>query len=193
MERRLTQREKTQRAFRVYRELIDTAEWMKAELRGQLECFDLTFPGFRIMELLYREGPMGMGDVARQRECNRQNLDVVVARLEDRGWVRRGLFRLPPVRIKKSRIPKALRGKRRVGRQIAMIQLTRAGEKFMGNLVPKHAKMVKAFMRALQGREQDSLSQLCAKLREGDVVKFVSEIRHLDVHDPPRASELIRR
>jgi hypothetical protein len=34
-------------------------------------------------------------------------------------------------------------------------------------------------MRAIDSREQDSLSRICRKLREGDVVKFVSELTHL--------------
>jgi hypothetical protein len=38
-------------------------------------------------------------------------------------------------------------------------------------------------MRALHGREQLTLSRLCRKLREGDVLKFVSEITHEDVEE----------
>jgi hypothetical protein len=38
-------------------------------------------------------------------------------------------------------------------------------------------------MRALTSREQDLLSRLCRKLREGDIMKFVSEITHEDVED----------
>jgi MarR family 2-MHQ and catechol resistance regulon transcriptional repressor len=193
MERKITQREKTQRAFRAYLDLIDTAEWMKTELRGQLDCFDMTFPGFRVMEMLYREGPMGMRDAASYRRCNRQNLIVVIAKLAENGWVHQELVRLRPVRMKKKRLPKALRGVPRVGRKITMISLTPAGEKFMGNFLPKHAKMVKAFMRALPGREQESLSRLCEKLREGDVLKWASELRRLDVQDPAQAKELVQR
>jgi MarR family 2-MHQ and catechol resistance regulon transcriptional repressor len=193
MERRMTQREKTLRAFRVYLDLIDTAEWMKGELRGQLECFDMTFPGFRVMEILLREGPVGMADAARYRGCNRQNLDVVVARLERNGWVRQELVRRRPVRVKRSQLPKRLRGKPRPGRQIAMISLTPAGEKFMENFLPKHAKMVKSFMRALEGRDQEALGRLCRKLREGDVVKFCSEIRRDDIADVTEPRELVER
>ncbi len=145
------------------------------------------------MEMLYREGPVGMADAARYRGCNRQNLIVVVTKLERNGWVQSELVRLRPVRIKKSQLPKALRGKPRVGRRIAMISLTPAGEKFLGIFLPKHAKMVKAFMRALKGNEQESLSRLCRKLWEGDGTKFVSEITHLDVQDPAQARELVQR
>jgi hypothetical protein len=53
----------------------------------------------------------------------------------------------------------------------------------VGNILPRHAKVVKAFMRALMGREQLSLSRLCNKLRERDVLKFVSEMTHEDVED----------
>ena len=143
----------------------------------------MTYSGLRVLEMLYREGRMAMGDVARARQCNRQNLDVIVARLEERGWVRRTLYRLPPVEIKESLIPRARRGVPRLGRRIAVVSLTPAGEKFVGNILPRHAKVVKAFMRALMGREQKSLSRLCRKLRERDVLKFVSEMTHEDVEE----------
>ena len=58
-----------------------------------------------------------------------------------------------------------------------------AGEKFIGNVLPKHSKLVKALMRVLDAREKQSLSRICRKLREGDVLKFVSEITHEDVED----------
>ena len=38
-------------------------------------------------------------------------------------------------------------------------------------------------MRVFDGREQESMSRVCRKLREGDVVKFVSELTHEDVED----------
>ena len=180
---RPTQKEKTQRAFRAYVDLIDTAEWMKAELRGQLESFDLTMAGFLLLELLYREGPLVMSYAAEKRRCNRQNLDVIVRRLEKRGWVERALVKLPPAEIKPSRLPKATRGKKREGRRIGYMRLTTLGQKFVGWVLPKHAKIVKSLMRALDGREKESLSRICRKLREGDIVKYFSEIRHKDAEE----------
>ena len=38
-------------------------------------------------------------------------------------------------------------------------------------------------MRAINAREQESLSRICRKLREGDVVRFISEMTHWDVED----------
>jgi len=177
---RPTQKEKTRRAFRAYVDLIDTAEWMKGELRGQLESFDLTMGGFRVLELLYREGPLAMSYAAEKRLCNRQNLDVIVKRLEERGWVERALVKLPPAEIKPSHLPKATRGKKREGRRIGYMRLTAQGEKFVGWVLPKHAKVVKSLMRVLDAREKESLSRICRKLREGDIVKYFSEIRHVD-------------
>ena len=55
--------------------------------------------------------------------------------------------------------------------------LTAQGTKFVGTVFPKHAKVVKSLMRVLDGREQQTLSRLLQKLREGDIVKFVKEIR----------------
>ena len=64
-----------------------------------------------------------------------------------------------------------------------MVGLSKAGKKFIGSVLPRHAKMVKALMRVLDGREQEWISRTCRKLREGDVVKFVSELTHEDVED----------
>jgi MarR family 2-MHQ and catechol resistance regulon transcriptional repressor len=180
---RATQKEKTQRAFRAYLDLLDTAEYMLSELQGQLMCYDLTINGFRMLELLYRTGPMRMADAARERRYNRQNLDVVVKRLEERGWVRRENSTLPPAERKPSHIPWAKRDRPRAGRRVTMVRLTPQGEKFIGVVFPNHAKIVKALMRAIDSREQESLSRICRKLREGDVVRYISELMHLEVDE----------
>jgi MarR family 2-MHQ and catechol resistance regulon transcriptional repressor len=183
MGERPTQREKTQRAFRAYVDLLDTAEWMRSYMRGPLESFDLTMGGFRLLEMLYREGPTSVVAAAEKRGCQRQNLDVIITRLEERGWVRRTVTTRPPVEIKKSHLPRAKRGRKREGRRVGIVSLTPRGEKFVGQVFPKHAKVVKALMRVLDGREQESLSRLCRKLREGDVLKFASEMMHVDVEE----------
>jgi hypothetical protein len=36
--------------------------------------------------------------------------------------------------------------------------------------------MAKSLLRVLDAREQDTLSRICRKLRDNDVVKFVREI-----------------
>lgn len=40
---------------------------------------------------------------------------------------------------------------------------------------------MKSLMRVLDAREQGSLSRICRKLQEDDVMEFVAEITHEDV------------
>jgi len=51
------------------------------------------------------------------------------------------------------------------------------------DVLPNHSKLVKALMRVLNAKEQDSLFRICRKLREGDVMKFVHETTHEDRED----------
>jgi DNA-binding MarR family transcriptional regulator len=183
MGHRPTQKEKTLRAFRAYFDLLDAADWMRSWMRAPLESFDLTMQGFRLLEMLYREGPVSIAAAAKRRGCKRQNIDVAIARLEERGWVRREVWRHPPVEIQGSRLPKAKRDQPRMGRRASRVRLTPLGEKFIGEALPSHAKGVKALMRSLAGREQDSLSRICGKLREGDILKFTSELTHEEVEE----------
>ncbi len=59
-------RERTQRAFRAYTDLLDTAEWIKAEMHEPLELFGLTMSGFRLLEVLDREGALPEADAGRR-------------------------------------------------------------------------------------------------------------------------------
>ncbi|MGA8366768.1 MAG: MarR family winged helix-turn-helix transcriptional regulator [Candidatus Acidiferrales bacterium] len=174
------EKKKTVRAFRAYLDLLDTAEWMEGEMRGQLDTFDLTMGGFRVLEMLDREGPMLLLDAAKKCQCTRQNMAVIVERLEGLGWLRHEVAPLPAAEIKASRMPKAKRDEPRTGRSVSMLRLTAEGERHIRDVLPRHAKVVKALMRALNVREQEMLSRLLRKLREGDVLKFYSEMTHED-------------
>ncbi|MGD0403149.1 MAG: MarR family transcriptional regulator [Candidatus Acidiferrales bacterium] len=175
--RRISQRGKTLRAFGAYLDLLDTAERMRSELRGQLDGFGLTVRGFRLLEILYREGPMLTVAVAEKLECSRQNVDFLLERLEARGWVRRFRRPLRSDELEERRQARERRHRQAKGRSVGVLRLTAEGNKFIGTVFPKHAKVVKSLMRVLDGREQQTLSRLLQKLREGDIVKFVREIR----------------
>ena len=179
----ITPREKTQRAFRAYVDLMDTGDWIKGELRGPLMSFDLAMGEFRLLELLYREGAMFVSDIARKRGVHRAGVEVTIARLARRGWLAQRIVAVPPVELERAHLAKSRDGKPRTGRRIRAIGLTKSGKKFIGTVLPRHSKVVKALMRALDGREQETMSRLCRKLRAGDIVKFVSEITHEDVED----------
>jgi DNA-binding MarR family transcriptional regulator len=176
MSHRKTPREKTQRAFRAYLDLLDAADWLKGELRMPLEAFDLTMPGFRLMELLNREGAQRVVDVAEKSGVRRQATDGVITRLERRNWVRRAIVALPPVEFKRSHLSKGRENRTRSGRRFQVVGLSALGKRFMKDVLPRHSKMVKSLLRVLDAREQDTLSRICRKLREGDVVKFVREL-----------------
>jgi len=47
----------------------------------------------------------------------------------------------------------------------------------MKDVLPGHSKLVQALMRVLAPPEQDSLIRICEKLRKGNVLKFMQEIR----------------
>ena len=112
MSRYPSQKDKTVRAFQAFLNVMDTADWFENELRGPLESFDLSMPGFRVLEMLYREGALPVPDVARRRLCTRQNIVFIIASLEERGWVRQMVVRVPAAVIKESRLAKLRRSRR---------------------------------------------------------------------------------
>jgi hypothetical protein len=75
-----------------------------------------------------------------------------------------------------------------------MVSLIQTGEWYIRCVLPRHIKLVKALMRALDGREQISLIRLCRKLRRKNILKFISELMHGnaddEVYDPTFARGL---
>ncbi|HUA00640.1 MAG TPA: MarR family transcriptional regulator [Candidatus Aquilonibacter sp.] len=175
-----SRKEKIKRAFRACTDLLDTADWIKSELRGPLLSFDLVMGEFRLLEMLYSEGALFVTDVARRRGMHRQGVDVIIARLERRGWARRVVVKLPPVDFERAHLAAAMKDKPREGLKRQAVALTKSGKKFIGTVLPNHSKLVKALMRAITSTEQDSLSRICRKLRAGDILKFVHELRMED-------------
>lgn len=174
---------KTLRAFRAYLDLLETTAYMQKEMQSQLEAFDVTMQTIRILEMLYRKGPMAIRLIARQMKCSRQNIKNILRPLRERGWAVLEMATRPPVAKDESRLPVEKRGDKRRGRAVGIVLLTARGKQFIGTFFPKHAKVVKSLMRVLDGREQVTLSRLLLKLRKGDVVKFVREIRMYDDED----------
>ena len=176
-----THREKTRRAMEAFLDLVDTAEWLKSELRPPLDSFDLTFGEFRVLELLDRKGPLTVRDAARERKSSRQNLKEVSRRLERRGWVRRVVVALPPVPFDENHKANSKRDEKRKGRRVGVMTLTPSGKRFIRDVIPNEFKMMKALLRVLDGREQLSLSRMCRKLASREaVLKFLGEIRMIE-------------
>ncbi|HTZ99971.1 MAG TPA: MarR family transcriptional regulator [Candidatus Aquilonibacter sp.] len=180
MRPRLTHRQKTRRAMEAYMDLIDTADWLKGELRVPLESFDLTMGELRVLELLHRRGALTTQHVMRARRAKKENVKRMVKRLEGRGWVARRVVTLPPVAFEESHRAKSRKGERRRGKPIGVVVLTASGKNFIRDVLPRHSKLVKSLFRVLGSREQLSLSRLCRKLRAGDIFKFLREIQMVD-------------
>jgi DNA-binding MarR family transcriptional regulator len=165
------------RAYRAYLDLLDTAVWFRGEMAKQLRSFDLTMGGFRILEMIHRDGPMSVVAAATRMRCERPNVEAMIDRLVEQGWLRRVNTSLPPVDIKPSHIAIARRGLPRRGRRITLLRLTPSGREAFENVFPHHVKVVKSFMRVLDGHEQETLSRLLQKVREGDILRLLQEIR----------------
>lgn len=172
--RYISERGKTERAFAAYLDLLDAADAMKEKMTSQLYNFDLTLLEFRILVALRWEGPLYQQQLSRLFRCSKQNVRRVLRRLMGAGWVKQEAAILP----KRPSSPKS-----RKGRTVMLAELTREGVVKLGLIFPKHVKVVKAEMKALEGREQKRLSRLCRKLKEGDAVKFLREIRLKDAEE----------
>lgn len=171
-----TVEERKLRSFRVYLDILDTAEWLRRQFAGQLETFDLTIDEFRLLEILYREGPITTEEYCRRRRCGRQTFNKMAKRLEARGWVQFDVLELEPAGIEQTQLAKRFRDMPRRGRRMGRLSLPNAGMNFMNVVFPRHAKLVFAFMKALDSREQETISKACKKLRDGDVMKMLKEI-----------------
>jgi hypothetical protein len=173
---RKTHQERRAIAFRAFLEILDTADWIRYELRGQMEMFDITLEGLRFLEMLHREGRLTIGEAARRRHCRKQSVAHLVEILRKRGWVEYEVVVAP-----KSADPGESRRDRRRGWRAGHVRLSAAGEKFVASALPRNMKLVLAFMRALEWREQQALIRTCRKLREGDILRFLREMEYEDV------------
>jgi MarR family transcriptional regulator, 2-MHQ and catechol-resistance regulon repressor len=189
-----TERARTSRAYVAYQDLLDTADWLRDMMSRQLASFDLTMTQYRVLETLYRDGPQYQQALSRKFECNKQIMARVIKRLEEGGCVQREGPRLTGVADEAP--AQADAGEEDKGpskdRRIILVRLTPEGEELIANVIPKHAKVVRAEMRALDGRQQLKLSLLCRRLRAGDAVKTYKEFMRGEVEEEVVEAEEVR-
>ena len=183
-----THRERTERAFRAYMDLLDAEEHVKDALKDPLQLAGLTVEGFRLLEMLHREGALPIAHITKRRGRRRESTLEVIGRLEKRGWVRRAIVKLPPVSFERAHLPKSKKDVPREGQKILVAGLTAFGKRLIGDVLVNYSKVFESVMRGIDGREQASLSRICRKLRAGDPVKFFREIRMMD--EEQEAAEL---
>jgi DNA-binding MarR family transcriptional regulator len=180
MARYPSREERTERALRGYTALLNTADWLKAEVQVPLESFGLTVVEFHLLEVLHQEGALPVVDLARRRGSKWHNVAAMIEGMEGRRWLRRAIATLPPVEFECAHLPKSRRDESRRGRRLTVVGITAEGKKFLRQVLSIDAKLVKALMRALEGREQDSLFRICRRLGEGNPVRFFAELTHED-------------
>jgi MarR family 2-MHQ and catechol resistance regulon transcriptional repressor len=159
---------------------MDTADWLREMMSRQLWRWDLSMLQFRVLETLYNEGPQHQQELSRKFRCSKQNVASVLKRLEEDGWIRRENATLPRTSEANWVNPKAKTERAAEGRRVVNVRLSPDGQRLFPDTFRKHSKVVKAKMRALEEREQHTLSRLCRKLRQGDILRFVQEFRRCD-------------
>lgn len=175
-ERRSRRKIRVRRAWAMYLELAETAEWIERQLRTPLDVFGLTREEFRLMVMLYRGGPVSIGEGAEKLGRFRQNVEETIRRAEEFGWVRRESSILPPAEVKEAKLPKSQRGRPRRGLRVSRISLTPQGERLIGNVLPKQEQMVKSLLCEMNSRDMDTMVRICRKLRGSELLPFWGEI-----------------
>lgn len=164
------------RAWSAYMELSSTAEWIEGKLWTTLNVFGLRREEFRLMLMLYRDGPLTVTEAAEKVGRVRQNLHTTIRRVEEFGWVRRDASRLAPAKLRETRLPKVRRGKPRRGVRVSRVSLTPQGERLIENVLPRQEQIARSLMHGLNSTEIDSLTRLCRKLRKSILFPFWTEM-----------------
>ena len=75
--------------IRTYFDLLDAADDLRVWLRSQLAMFGLNLLGLRVLEMLYREGPMEMIGHRGEARVSDATYACAYVRMEAKGWVSR--------------------------------------------------------------------------------------------------------
>jgi DNA-binding MarR family transcriptional regulator len=174
-----TQDERRATAFQAFLEILGTADWIEQELRPQMEMFGVSIDGLRFLEMLHRSGRVTIREAAEKRHCTKQSVANLVDALRARRWVEYEVERLTPEEEPEDGTRRA----RRTGWRVGYIRLSDEGRKFVKSVLPRNMKLVLAFMRALEWREQKTLIETCRKLRDGNILRFLREMEFQDVEE----------
>jgi MarR family 2-MHQ and catechol resistance regulon transcriptional repressor len=149
-----------ERALAAYLSLVDAAHSLEAFLARPLLPAKLTLGQFRVLATLLQAGPQSQRALIEKHFRTEGNGSSVLGGLERRGLiVRRG---------------------HEVDKRQWMVHLSPQGHALAAKVYPRHAKLVRAEMAALNGREQGVLRKLCRKLYVGNPLKFISELTLMD-------------
>lgn len=162
---KISESEKQGPAFLVYLELLDLADWLRDLMARDLAWRGLTVMQFQVLALLQREGPKHLQVLADRFQCSKQNMSWVIDEMEKKNWLRRDPQRKHPKTA-------ALPMERKLGRRTVPIYVTPEGERLIARLFPRHGKIVRGLMAALDDSEQQTIARLSRKLREANPRKI---------------------
>lgn len=146
----------TERALGVYEDVVEAAQTLDILLSRPLAQAKLSLAQFRVLATLLEDGPQPQVELTERHFRTEAGASTTLALMEKRGLIVR-------------------RGHESDGRQ-RMVHLSPQGHALIEKLFPRQARLVRAQMAVLSGREQITLRKLCQKLMEGDPVKFMKEL-----------------
>jgi len=153
----------TERALGVYEDVVDTARMLDTLLSRPLVQAKLTLSQFRVLATLLEHGPQPQLDLTDRHFRTEAGASSTLTVMERRGLI--------------------VRRDHEDDKRQRMIHLSPEGHALIGKLFPREARLVRAEMAVLTGREQEALRKLCQKLMEGDPVKFISELRLVEAEE----------
>jgi len=156
----LTLKVRRKKALDAYGELVRAIEKLNLLLDNQLRGFDLTNGQFRVLQSLFRAGPMSQADLGQLVSRDNSDVHVISSNLQKRGLVARRAHD--------------------TDRRKVSVHLTPEGRRLITNFLPHREKLTFARMRALTYTEQETLRRVCEKLAEGDPIKFILEMTMVD-------------
>ena len=144
MPNRYSGTQEEQRALSAYVKLSRAAQAMETAAHRHLAAHNLTISQFGVLEALLHLGPLSQRRLAEKILRSSGNLTMVIDNLERDGLVRR------------ERDPN--------DRRVMIVNLTKAGEKLIRDLLPTHVRGLTTLFGALEAEEIEELGRLSRKL-----------------------------
>jgi MarR family 2-MHQ and catechol resistance regulon transcriptional repressor len=135
---------KEQLALNTFIKLQRAATTFQSVLTRKETIGPLTLSQFAVLEALYYNGPMCVGEIGNKVLKSDGNMTLVVDNLEKQGYVER------------HRDPN--------DRRLVRVHITESGKALIETIMPNHVATIEAMLSVLSAEEQQRLGELCRKL-----------------------------
>ena len=137
------------RALRLFVQLTRAAEQVAGEVQPLLTDAALTAGQLGVLKALSEDGPLSLRQLGDNLYRSGPNMTTVVDNLERDGLVRRT--------------------RSEVDRRVVLVSSTKEGQRRFERAYPSYARSITAIVAGLSSDEQERLTRLCKKLRDGGV------------------------